>query len=460
MERIEVQYLLIFEKGSICSNSQSIKNLFQANSDIKIEGANLFYKETEFQFILDFKNEDDEYRYFKLDTSGQDDTSIDLQTELLREIRRLTTNNKGQIEVLSDSISFYYALKAYPLIYEVENQMRKLITLFLIDSVGINKAKNAIPIELDKKYSNNFLNQTDFIHLGEILTKEYSSVPIGEIYKKIDQAKKTNDMNLAELKAMIPKSNLDRYFKKYIDFDAEYLKKKWKRLYELRCLVAHNNFFTKTDFTELTGLITDVRLKLKNAIDRVDEIDIPKNEKDSILEFTASNSNELTGEFIQTWKTLEQKLNNFLGHKENKLSAYQCVKEMANLGFFSTELTSEFIELNISRNNIVHLTEVTFSNEEILRQIETTKRITEQIVLRDDYQDSWPFSVDKGVIINTNNSIIFRYMGNEFGLNGFALTHGYKNATEIWLDDPKIPGAKISMGPFLLIGLNSKKNRH
>ncbi|WP_282014631.1 DUF2511 domain-containing protein [Marinifilum flexuosum] len=458
MKEIIVQYLLIFEKGSICSDKKSICSLFQANSDISINKTSLDYKGVNFRFEINKKIKDGDFRYFQLDIVGADETTLDRQTELLKELRRLTINNKGKIEILLDEISFYYSQKAYPLIYKVENLMRKLISLFLIERVGVTKAKNAIPIELDSKQSNNFLNQTDFIHLGEILTKEYSSSNISDLLKKIKKANSTEELKLEELKSYIPKSNLDRYFKNYIDCDADFLNKKWKRLYELRCLVAHNNFFTKADFDELVNLIEEVKLKLKSAIEKINDIKIPENEKDSVLEFTVTNSNQLLGEFINEWKKLEQKLHEFAGLEKPRYPVIQYIKQMTQTGFLPKETYTDLMRLNSFRNQVVHLTDNTFSNDEIHRNIETIKRLNNQIVLKSEFGESWPFTVDKGIVLNYNNAVIFRHENTEYGLNGFSLNRGYEEVENIWSDNPAIPGTKISIGQMIDIGLKINKS--
>jgi Txe/YoeB family toxin of Txe-Axe toxin-antitoxin module len=458
MKEIRVQYLLIFEKGSICSDVKSVCNLFQANSDISISKSSLSFKGINFQIEINKTIKDGDFRYFQLDIVGDDDSSIDKQTELLKELRRLTFNNKGKIEILLDEISFYYSQKAYPLIYKVENLMRKLISLFLIERVGVTKAKNAIPIELDIKQSNNFLNQTDFIHLGEILTKEYSSYNVADLYKQIKRVEKIEELKLEELKSFIPKSNLDRYFKDYIDCDAGFLNKKWRRLYELRCLVAHNNFFTSADFEELVNLIEEVKLKLKNAIEKINYISIPDSEKDSVLEFTITNSNQLLGEFINEWKVLEKKLFEFTCSDKRTYPVTQNIKKMTQSGFLTRELYHDIMHLNAFRNQIVHLTETTFINEDILRNIEIVKRLNRQIVLKDEFGESWPFIVDKGLILNKNNAVIFRYENTEYGLNGFSLNRGYEEVENIWADNPAIPGTKISIGQMIDIGLKINKS--
>jgi hypothetical protein len=453
MTKIKVQYLLIFEVNSLCSDIKSVKSLLQINSDISISGSILSYMGESFELELIKRLEDTENRYYQIDFTGTQD-NIEILSDLLREVRKLTQNNKGQIEILVDEISFFYSQKAYPLIHKIENLMRKLITLFLIDSIGASKAKAAIPIQLKQDTSNNFLNQTDFIHLGEILTKEYSNGKVTELFKILKVSSSISELDLVRLKSFVPTSNLDRYFKDYIDFDSNYLTKKWKRLYELRCLVAHNNFFKKTEYDELVKLIEEVKLKLKNVINQIDEISIPEEEKESILEFAVSNSNQLIGEFIFVWKILEQKLHDFSNLDNRRWGAGRYIKIVTGTGFFSKEICGKIMTINRFRNELVHLTDISASNEEILRHIETTKRLNKQLLLKQEFGDSWAFTIDKGVLENIRGAVILRYENTEYGLNGVASSMGYEDVNEIWLDNPNIEGTKISIGTFITMGNN------
>ena len=61
--------------------------------------------------------------------------------------------------------------------------------------------------------------------------------------------------------------------------------------------------------------------------------------------------------------------------------------------------------------------------------------------------DKWPFTVDEVVIeYRKKQQAMFAKIDNHsYGLNGFARDLQDKPLEEIWLDDPDIPGAKISI---------------
>ena len=455
MNEFKVEYLLIMEQGELCNDTKTLKNLLQATSDIVVQDEKLIFKAIEFDFYLTKKFEDANNRYFHLVLKSLDVSKLDDFDKLLRTIRTLIFNVKGKVEVLWNDISFYYSNKAYPLINSIENQMRKLITLFLIDSVGINWGKNAIPIELQDTKSNNFLHKTNFDHLGEILTKEYSINPPDNLFKVLKKTKKLEELNIDTLKSYIPKSNLDRYFKEYIDFDADYLKKKWAKLYELRCIVAHNNFLSKENFTDLETLIEEVKTKLKNAIDNIEKVKIPEEEKNSIIEFTLSNSNELLGIFINQWKSLENKLNRFFG-EIRLVPPIKNLRKLHEEGYVTDEIIQQIMAINDLRNKLVHLSDSELSDDEIMRNVKRIRKFTKQLVFDDDFGDTWPFTVKKGLIINRKSAVLFRYKNEEYALNGVAITMGYKELEPIWKDNPKIPGTKISISTMINIGLEQE----
>ena len=456
MDQYTVEYLIIIERSAFCNDTSALKNLFQANVDISIDDETILYKSKKHEFTLLKKFEENKLRYFNLTIRSEREEDLDVFSELLREIRKLIINNKGKIEILHDDISFYYSQKAYPLINRIENLMRKLITLFLIESNGLNWGKTAIPIDIHDRKSSNILNKTDFINLGEILTKEYPLSDISSLQNMIESAISIEDIDFNKLKSFVPKSNLDRYFKPYIDFNSEYLNKKWKRLYELRCLVAHNNFFYKNDFVELESLIDEVKEKLKKAIDNIENVEIPEEDKDTILEFTISNSDELVGTFINKWKQLEQKLSIFNNAPKNS-SIIKNIRKIYEDGYFSEDIYKKISRINEFRNKLVHLTDMEFDITEITNNIQITSNITEQLVLEKDFNNTWPLTVDRGVIENIKGAVVFRHKNKEYGLIGLATSMGYSDIDKIWKNNPEIPGTKISIGILINIGLAVEK---
>ena len=139
-----------------------------------------------------------------------------------------------------------FAKRAYPLIYDIENVMRRLIATFMLTTVGREWVAETLPqaVEVAVKKSKrqgddyiNVLHRMDFSHLIEILVTPYSKRSSSELYGKLLSATSTDD--LAQLREFVPQSNWKRYFSTIVSCEDSFLKKRWDALYELRCKVAH-----------------------------------------------------------------------------------------------------------------------------------------------------------------------------------------------------------------------------
>ena len=156
---------------------------------------------------------------------------------------------EGEVETLWNDLSSHYAQKAYPLIHEIENLMRRLIANFMLVTVGREWVKETLPKVVDdavkaskrKEGDRDYLNvlhTVDFIHLGALLFDAYSKGTPQELHVKLKDAKNGDD--LKALQEFIPESNWNRYFAKLVDWEDGQLKSRWEKLYLLRCKVAHN----------------------------------------------------------------------------------------------------------------------------------------------------------------------------------------------------------------------------
>lgn len=107
--------------------------------------------------------------------SRRDENDIESLTLLLRDIRKVVSNNHGKVIPVFDGISAYYAEKAYPKIHHVENLMRQLYAKFSIMNFGNTWASN-IPKEIQDKAKSktdiNPLYSLDFIHIGDAIFDE------------------------------------------------------------------------------------------------------------------------------------------------------------------------------------------------------------------------------------------------------------------------------------------------
>ena len=195
--------------------------------------------------------------------------------------------------------------------------MRRLIIQFMLTTVGVDWDKEALPKDLKenikkKKNSDNattsILHETDFIQLADCLFKPYFTKEVDLLYKQLEKAYDVSELKIDELKEFIPKSNWTRYFSLLVDCDDSFLNKRWLELYDLRCLVAHNNLLRKSDYERIVVLISEIKPKLQKAIDNLDKVTVPEQEKDNLAENVVVNINSLYGEFIILWRVVESEL--------------------------------------------------------------------------------------------------------------------------------------------------------
>ncbi|MFP5270386.1 hypothetical protein [Coleofasciculus sp.] len=293
MDTLRVEYLVSIEKqGAFCENIEALKHLLKANSEFSVENNEIKYREIIVYYdiqVRELKNERFFHLRFNYNWENKLEDHLNDYSQFLKSIRTVFHALPIQLNCLWDDISAYYSLQAYPLIHEIENLMRKLLTKFMITNVGVNWEKETLPKEIKsviettkaiaRKESNNFLYEVDFIHLSDFLFKPYHNQPIDELYHKIKKAKRPEDLSIDELNNFIPKSNWQRYFSDLVEYEDSQLQKKWEELYQLRCKVAHNNTITRDEFIKIESLVSELKEKLQTAVDKLDEIEISEEEK-------------------------------------------------------------------------------------------------------------------------------------------------------------------------------------
>ena len=70
----------------------------------------------------------------------------------------------------------------------------------------------------------------------------------------------------------------------------------------------------------------------------------------------------------------------------------------------------------------------------------------------EQFGDKWPFTVSEGVLNCQNSAITFTSGNKTYAVNGIASSKGYVVIDEIWKENPKIPGTKLSLGPIIEVG--------
>ncbi|HCU0891773.1 TPA: hypothetical protein OUJ16_005268, partial [Raoultella ornithinolytica] len=137
-------------------------DFLKLDSLISITGKKLTYKKTArakplitVNFDVETNNiPSNKERYFIIALENKNDELIDAFYELGNKIKELTKRINTEttiVNVLWDDVGRHYAYKAYPLINDVENVMRKLISKFMLINVGMEWSKETIHPDLVKK---------------------------------------------------------------------------------------------------------------------------------------------------------------------------------------------------------------------------------------------------------------------------------------------------------------------
>jgi hypothetical protein len=406
MDKLKVEYLVIINtNSSFCNSKKAFNSLLSSIDEISINKNKLVWQKIEIDYELQTEEiEKDKQRFFHLKLQCNDLSKVDDFSDLLRSLRDVLykASNK-QFQTLWDDLTLYYSNKAYPLIHDIENLMRKLITKFMLTNIGLGWEKGAIPDELKKNSrakpnDSNYLYEVDFIQLSDFLFLNYETVDTKTLFDKIKKISDINEISIDDLKEFIPKSNWDRYFANIVDCDNNYLKKRWSALYDFRCKVAHNNTFTKYDYEQTINLIDEIKVKLLKAIDNLDKIQISQEDKEIVAENIASKTNELYGIFINQWKSLihdlfeiintnrefidislvsqyrSQELNRIRYDLRMILNILSKNKLIDNLN------NNELMNLQEFRNILIHRSDLTFSEDELKYKISQLTDFSNQIL--------------------------------------------------------------------------------
>ncbi|MFA7380620.1 MAG: hypothetical protein WC150_09175 [Bacteroidia bacterium] len=248
----------------------------------------------------------------------------------------------------------------------------------MLINLGMEWSSQTVPSEVQKSIKNkrsqsgitDILHDVDFIQLSDFLFKKYQTKSLASLFSLIETIKTDSDFDNKILLEYIPKSNWERYFSDLVDCDDTYLLKRWEKLYELRCLIAHNTVISNRDFTEIKSLCKEIDDKLIEAINDLDKVVIPESDIEVLHENVASNLNELNGAFLEEWKTLHSNILNLVIDLElteeelkMKITISSLMKLVEKYKLLEQKQIHKINELRHVRHQVVH---------------ETTKKLTEK----------------------------------------------------------------------------------
>lgn len=306
---MKLEYLVLVKNDdSFCNSKKAFIDFLKVDSLISINGQKLSYKRSPHSRILitvKFRVEtgnipSNEERFFLVALENSKDELIDEFAELGDKIKQISTKinlESTVVNTLWDDVGRSYAYQAYPLINEVENLMRKLISKFMLINVGMNWSKESMHPDLFKKIENyeeedlnlNDLYKLDFIHLSQVLFQKKRDISLDELDRVLSKTK-FSAKDQEKILKYVPVSNWEKHFSVLLGEDSQGLEAKWGILYKLRNKVAHNRFIVKEDFGKIKGLTSQISKTLGVAINKLGEIDLDEQDRELIIHSYHSES--------------------------------------------------------------------------------------------------------------------------------------------------------------------------
>jgi len=329
---IKTEYLILIDKKNssalfnLISSANRFNELLENETEIRIQPNKIILGKDSFQYKVRHgvvPEKEQRYFYVTVTTVNKDFTAY---TKVLRAIKGTVKQQSFIIETLQDDLSFLYSNRAYSMIHEIENLMRKFITFFMIANVGKDWASDNVPrmikVALEKpkprEYSSE-LQKLDFKDLGNFLFDTYQITENKQLHDKIDGFDTKDDINLEELKGFIPKSNWDTFFKGKIDCEDSYLKKRWQKLYELRNTVAHTSSLSLDKYEDIEELVNELKPILEKAFNNLDKLRLETSERKAISEKVATTLDAKIGVYFNEINNLERDIRELFSSNE-KLS--------------------------------------------------------------------------------------------------------------------------------------------
>lgn len=369
---IKVEYLLPFntEDGQ-CKNVNAFNSLLTSNADFSATKTKIKFKNSEYGYkveMTEIKDKNCSVFHVVFDATKLTEKF----REMLRVFRKTVNPHiQDNMQVIWDGVSYEWSKELYPLIYEVENTMRKLISKFMLIKLGIGWHKSSVPKDVEKsiktpsyKPSHGILYEVDFIQLSNFLFEPYPLKEISKLPSVLTEILKNGltEKKKEEIKDYIPTSNWDRYFSDLVDCESEELKKKWEKLYDIRIKIAHNKSMTIDDVNNAKELHKTTSEILTKALNKVGSIEIPESEKESVSLHTIARVSEPIKEYISKYFTFNEGLNNVILNNSDKfsfdintnspISSLLKSSESGNI-IFSDNLKSNLFTIEDQKNSIL-----------------------------------------------------------------------------------------------------------
>lgn len=297
---MKIEYLLIKKKNDICSDIDSFKSLLSSNTRLSFkDDKTLCIGESSYLYSLSVSEPEsigEVVFNFSVKTSEKDDNGAKVLEEFDKLFHRVNSEyqNAFVIDTIWNDFSMYYARTLYPKIIKVESLLRKIIYIFMTQTLGTKWFTKGTPSELQERIkevseknnieniNENQLNYAVFIHLSLFFFTPYALVnnytKLTDEIKALDSITKEKKEEL--LKKYERKSNWERYFSDKIKVDG--LSDKWETLYKYRNSVAHSKLISEADYIEADKLLKELIPAFEQCLVNYGNISLNEEEKEAV----------------------------------------------------------------------------------------------------------------------------------------------------------------------------------
>lgn len=393
---VKVEYLVAIDvRSGLCKNIDGLKSLLMSNDRIVFQKSKLKF-DNDIEVTCKFIDGEVtlgvlKYYHLCFETSK---SNIQKLNELCREVRSILSkvSENGMVQTLWDGVGLELSQQAYPIIYEIENTLRKLLSKFMLSKVGLSWHKQSIPKEVKEsirtpgeKETTNCLYEADFIQLSSFLFRKYSRKEVTKYLDELSKRKLDEKIELKDLDDYIPRSNWERYFSEILSSEQAFIENRWEKIYELRCKVAHNKTFTFADLEELKRLVGELLPKFEEAIQNLEKVNVPEDEKEQVAESVAKFRSETYGHYLENYLTLNKDLYNLTKLKiptiELKFASdlMKMSKALEANNVFNSTLTKNLKDIQNIRNTLVHNFNFDIPDSVIKRNVQLMNNIRAEI---------------------------------------------------------------------------------
>lgn len=315
---MKTEFLILMPNDeAFCNSKKAFVDFLKIDSLISITGNTINFRKSpksKDQVSAKFRVETDKVksnneRYFLLILECNQQANIDEFSELtdrLKSIAERISPGSTVVNMLWDGVGRTYAERAYPIINEVENLMRRLIAKFMLITVGMHWSRDAINSELSKKIEKfededpylNDLHKLDFIHLSQVLFEKKRDISLEELDRLLLKTK-FDETDKEKILKYIPRSNWEKYFSALVEDKDHSLETKWEMLYKLRNKVAHNRSVKKSEYEKINGLASSIKDVISKATSKLGEIDINEEDRELIMHSYRSESPIIIGQLAE-----------------------------------------------------------------------------------------------------------------------------------------------------------------